>query len=139
MNVKNNLTILSSVWKNKESILEGVKNRAFKKSHIEEIAKSRQEICSTCIWNSKQYNTYEDLPEVITTVKDRDWIEDCIFSEDDRCLHCSCNIDLRNSIKLRSLSSRCPLPEPKWKEITEDETIVDEIYKIAVENESGNN
>lgn len=136
MNLKNNITILSSVWKNKESILEGIKNKAFRKEHVEEIAKHRSSICEGCIWNSKNYEVYEDVPEVIRNIKDRDWIEDCIFSEDARCLNCSCNINLGNSLKLRSLSSKCPLPEPKWQAVVEDDEIVNEIYKQAVENES---
>lgn len=134
MNSKNTKHLLSEIWKNKRSIAEGIKNKAFKKEHIEEVAKYRASICETCIWNSSKYETYEDVPEIIKEVKDRDWIEDTVLSTGTKCIYCTCNISIDNSIKLRSLSSKCPLPEPKWEAILEDEDEVAKIYTIAAKN-----
>lgn len=134
MNLKNNTHLLSEIWKNKKAIAEGIRNNAFKKKHIEEIALHRASICAKCIWNSKNYETYEEVPEVIKEIRDRDWIEDCIESNNERCINCSCNISIDSSIKLRSLSSQCPLPEPKWEAILKDEEQIAKIYSMAAKN-----
>ena len=129
------LRLLPEIWKNKTSILEGIKNRTFKKEDIEKLAEYRYSKCNNCIWNSKHYKKYEDVPEVIREIKDRDWIESCIGLNNEKCLHCTCNVSLTDSIKLRSLSANCPLPEPAWEAVIEDE-LQDEIYKIAKDNQN---
>ena len=129
------LRLLPDIWKNKSSILEGIKNRAFKKEDIEKLAEYRYSKCNTCIWNSKHYKQYEDVPEVIREIKDRDWIESCIQPNNEKCLYCTCNVSLTDSIKLRSLSANCPLPEPAWEAIVEAE-LQDEIYRIAKDNQN---
>lgn len=123
--------LLPEIWKNKESILEGIKNRTFKQDHIEDLAKHREEICKGCIWYSKHYNAYEEVPEVIREIKGQDWVEDCIFSEDARCLNCACVLSFRNSLKLRSPSSKCPLPEPKWEAVVGEQHVANEIIDIV--------
>jgi len=133
MNLKNTFKILPDIWKNKTSIMEGIKNKTFKKQDIEELAEYRHSICNSCIWNSKHYKILEDVPEVIKEIKGEEWVMDIIQSNDEKCLHCSCNVSFDNSIKIRSLSANCPLPEPAWEAIVESE-LQDEIYKIAKQN-----
>lgn len=135
MNLENSMKLLPEIWKNKKSILEGIKNKAFKKSDIEDIALFRHSICKGCVWNSKKYETYEEVPEFIREIKDEDWITSCIQSNNEKCLYCSCTISIDNSIKLRSLSSKCPLPEPKWEAVVEDEEQIAKIYTMAAKNE----
>ena len=36
------------IWKEKNKILEGIRNNIFKKADVEHIAAERMEICSTC-------------------------------------------------------------------------------------------
>lgn len=86
------------IWKAKGQILEGIKNNIFKTEHIEEIARERQKICDTC-----------------TSKGDK-----CVMPGTAPCCgECGCSLKL----KLRSLSSDCPLT--KWKaELTFDEEYV---------------
>ena len=39
---------LIEIWKNKGKIYEGIKNKIFKKAHVEEVAQSRMVICINC-------------------------------------------------------------------------------------------
>jgi hypothetical protein len=41
------------VWKEKNKILEGIKNRVFKKADVEHIAAERMAICDTCSFLDK--------------------------------------------------------------------------------------
>ena len=85
------------IWKSKGQILEGIKNNIFKTDHIEEIAAERLDFCKGCV-------LYDGHCAVIGTGP-------C-------CGSCGCSLKL----KVRSLSSECPLPEPKWKaELTFEE------------------
>ena len=86
------------IWKAKGEILEGIKNNIFKTDHIEEIASERQKICDQC-----------------TSKGDK-----CVMAGTGPCCgECGCSLKL----KLRSLSSNCPLN--KWKaELTFDEEYV---------------
>lgn len=135
MNLTNTTHLISEIWKNKKSIAEGLKNNVFRKQHIEDLAQYRHSICETCIWNSKQYQAYDDVPDVIKDLRDQDWIEDCLKPNTENCLNCSCNIAIDSSIKLRSLSSKCPLPEPKWEQVLDDEDQIAKIYIMAAKNE----
>lgn len=78
------------IWKSKGQIIEGIKNNIFKNDHVEEIALERQNICDEC-----------------TSKGDK-----CVMPGTGPCCNeCGCSLKL----KLRSLSSNCPLN--KWKEI----------------------
>jgi hypothetical protein len=71
-------------------IAEGWANLAFKKKHIERIAKSRMLICNTCEAHSDKHDTVRI---------------------DKHCIECGCPL----SSKTRSLSTACPLN--KWKSV----------------------
>lgn len=86
------------IWKEKNKILEGVKNSIFKTEHVEEIAFFRNEICRFC--------------EFIDT----DGSKCAVPGTQPCCSKCGCSLHL----KTRSLSSECP--EGFWKaELTEEE------------------
>jgi hypothetical protein len=124
--------LLPEIWKNKSKITEGIKNLAFKKEHIEDLAKYRKSICETCIWfNKNQKNKpFTEIPEVIRKLKDKKWIEDIVESNNDKCIDCGCGLG-EQSIKLRCTSCSCGLN--LWKSVTSVEEQV-EINKI-IENE----
>lgn len=90
------------LWKSKGQILEGVTNSIFKKEDVEEIAKSRMEICFFC--------------DVYTETS-----EGCMVPGTSPCCNqdkggCGCSL----AFKTRSLSSECPLGH--WKaELSQDE------------------
>ena len=85
------------LWKNSGNILEGIKNKIFKKEHIEVIAKERLSVCESC----PLFDTTGDKCLVPGT-------EPC-------CSSCGCSMDL----KLRSLGSECP--EGKWDAVLSHE------------------
>jgi len=79
-----------------------VKNSVFKKEHIEDIAKERMNVCHAC-----QLYTTDDAGCMIPGT------HPCC---DQRQGGCGCSL----SLKIRSLSSECPLG--KWKaELTQEE------------------
>jgi hypothetical protein len=80
------------IWKAKGQILEGIKNNIFKVDHIEEIAAERMAFCEGCILFDGKCAMPGTGP--------------C-------CGDCGCSLKL----KVRSLSSECPLAEPKWKAV----------------------
>ena len=87
------------VWKNRRSILEGIKNNTFKKEHIELIAQDRMEKCMAC-------------PHIDNEGKD------CLVPGTAPCCKlCGCKL----AWKLRSLSEECP--DGRWGEmlLTPDE------------------
>jgi len=88
---------LKKIWKNKEAILEGIKNNIFKKENIEVIAKERNKICKACDF----LDTTGDNCAVPLT-------SPC-------CALCGCSL----KFKLRSLSSECP--EGKWEAVLTDD------------------
>lgn len=124
--------LLPEIWKNKSKIAEGIKNLAFKKEHIEDLVKYRKSICETCIWfNKNQKNKpFTEIPEVIRKLKNKEWIEDIVESNNDKCIDCGCGLG-EQSIKLRCTSCSCGLN--LWKSVTSVEEQV-EINKI-IENE----
>lgn len=80
------------IWKAKNQILEGIKNNIFKVDHIEEIAQERLAFCKGCV--------HFDGP--------------CMIGGTGPCCgDCGCSLKL----KVRSLSSTCPLEVPKWKAV----------------------
>lgn len=98
---KNILTI----WKNKNAIIEGIKNSVFKIEDVEQIATYRLDVCKGC-------SLYDESGE------------GCMVPGTSPCCNilkggCGCSL----SFKTRALSSACPHPDgPKWEaELTEDE------------------
>lgn len=81
---------LSVIWKNKEKILEGLKNRVFVKESVEVIAEQRLAICKGC----ELFDSAGDLCMMPGT-------QPC-------CGECGCSL----ALKTRSLSSECG--EKKW-------------------------
>lgn len=96
--------MLKQIFNNRKQILEGIKNNLFKKEHIEEIAFQRLQICIEC----KHYDIKGEGCLVIGTAP-------CCNKNTGGC---GCSL----ALKTRSLSSSCPLEQPKWKaELTEEE------------------
>jgi len=125
--------LLPEVWKNRTKILEGIKNLTFKQEHIEDLAKYRKSICSECIWFSKNQRnkSFDELPEIIKKLKSKQWFNEVMASNNEKCIHCGCGLG-EHSIKLRCTSCACSIG--KWQPLTTvDEQI--EIEKI-IENES---
>lgn len=88
---------LIKIWKEKGKILEGVKNSMFKQAHIEEIAKTRMNICDEC------------------PLIDREGTKCYMVGTQPCCGDCGCKL----SFKTRSLSSDCP--QGKWDAVTTEE------------------
>ena len=125
--------LLPEIWKNKAQIAEGIKNLAFKQEHIEDLAKYRKSICQTCIWFNKNQKDkhFDKIPELITTLKSKQWIDEITSSNNDKCIHCGCGLG-EHSMKLRATSASCPIG--KWQSVTSVEQ-QQEIEKI-IDNES---
>jgi len=82
--------------------VEGITNSVFKREDVEEIAEQRMAVCSTC-----QLITHDDKGCMVPGTTP------CC---DERQGGCGCSL----SLKIRALSSECPLG--KWiAEITEEE------------------
>lgn len=109
--------LLPEIWKNKMQIAEGIKNLAFKKEHIEQLAQHRKEICKTCIWfnQNQKGKSLQELPEVITKLKSEEWLGQVLNTKNDKCIHCGCGLG-EHSMKLRCLSCACPVG--KWQAVT---------------------
>jgi len=114
-------------------IAEGIKNLAFKKEHIEQLAQHRKEICKTCIWfnQNQKGKPLQELPEVITKLKSEEWLGQVLNTKNDKCIHCGCGLG-EHSMKLRATSASCPIG--KWLPVTSVEQ-QQEIEKI-IDNES---
>lgn len=85
---------LLKIWKNRNQILEGIRNKVFKKEHVEEVARERELICLNCDY----YNG------------------ECLVPGTGPCCgYCGCSLGL----KTRSLSSHCDLN--KWEAIMTEE------------------
>jgi hypothetical protein len=88
---------LIKIWKEKGKILEGIKNKVFKKEHIEQIYEERLKVCSSC----------EEVDDLGSK---------CVVRGTGPCCGlCGCSLGL----KLRSLASECPAN--KWQAITSEE------------------
>ena len=96
-------------FRNRKEILEGIKNRIFKKEHIEAEAKKRFDICRGC----------DSLDE-----KGGDCI---VLGTQPCCKECGCSLP----IKTRSLASECPLD--KWKALMDEDT--EEVLMMHIKNE----
>lgn len=122
--------LLPEIWKNKAQIAESIKNLAFKKDHIEELAKFRKTKCESCIWFNKNQKDkpFEEIPEIIRRLKSEEWIKEVTSSNNEKCIHCGCGLG-NQSLKLRCLSCRCPIGS--WMEVVseEEDKIIKEIIK----------
>lgn len=85
---------IKSIWNNRKLIAEGIKNRVFKKEHVEEIYNDRLEICKGC-----------DLIDLSG--------HECMVPGTQPCCgECGCSL----ALKLRSLSAACGHPKgAKWE------------------------
>jgi len=90
---------LIKLYKSKGLILEGIKNKIFKKKHIEEIFKERMQICRKCSFIDSKGN-------------------ECYMAGTQPCCgKCGCSL----SLKLRSLSSGCgDENNPRWDAVVDD-------------------
>ena len=84
-------------FKNRKQILEGIKNKIFKKEHVEAEAAARFIICQQCPF----------LDEVG---------KDCtVINTQPCCSKCGCSL----SLKTRSLSSECPVGN--WSAVIDED------------------
>ncbi len=87
-----------NAFKNRKQILEGIKNRVFKKEHVEAEAAKRWDTCKEC-------------PSLDTKGSK------CMAPGTQPCCsECGCSL----ALKTRALSSDCPLG--KWKALMDEET-----------------
>lgn len=88
------MSLFSTIWNNKEQILEGLKNTILRNEFVEEVSKHRMEVCNECPSKGKK----------------------CLVKGTHPCCgECGCSLKL----KTRSLSSECPLG--KWSSIITEE------------------
>jgi len=92
-----NLSKYIGAFKNTSKILEGIKNKIFKKDHVEAEAKLRFNICKECSF-------FDDKG-----------IKCLVPGTQPCCASCGCSLDL----KTRSLSSECP--QGKWPALMTEE------------------
>ena len=92
-----NINKLLNGVKNIASVYEGVKNKIFKRSFVEDIANERWKICKVC----------EEL-DLVGKECAAPGTQPC-------CRDCGCSL----GIKTRALSNRCP--KDKWKELMSEE------------------
>lgn len=109
----NRISKLLGAFKNADKIFEGVKNKTFKKDHIEAVAASRNEICLNCSF-------YDNIGTNCAVPK----TQPC-------CSDCGCSLEF----KLRSLSSECP--KEYWSSVTSEEE-EELITKQIKDNETNN-
>lgn len=101
-----NLSIIQ-IWKAKNQIYEGIKNKVFKKEHVEDIAARRLRTCESC-------------PHI-----DKDGSKCAVPGTKPCCGLCGCSL----ALKTRSLSSECADEENKrWKAVLTDEE-QDKLYE----------
>lgn len=101
---------LIEAWKNKGKILEGIKNRIFRQSDVEEVYEERFAICKEC-------------PHMDVKGK-----ECYVPGTQPCCSKCGCSL----ALKLRSLSSGCGDEEnPRWDPILDD--IEEELMEEQIE------
>ena len=88
---------LIKVWKEKNKILEGIKNKVFKRKHIEHVAVERLNICRDC-------------PNI-------DYSGDKCYMKGTQpcCSLCGCDL----SLKTRALSAACD--DKRWDAVLSEE------------------
>ena len=88
---------LTTIWKNRKQILEGIKNSIIRDEFVEEVAEQRMLLCHTCPKKDIEGDT-------------------CLMPGTQPCCSlCGCSL----SFKVRSLSSDCPAH--KWKAVITEE------------------
>lgn len=88
---------LTTIWKNRKQILEGIKNSIIRDEFVEEVAEQRILLCHTCPKKDVEGST-------------------CLMPGTQPCCSlCGCSL----SFKVRSLSSDCPAH--KWKAVITEE------------------
>lgn len=85
------------IWKERNKILEGVRNSVFKKEHVEEIAAFRFSVCESC------------------PLIDKEGSKCAVIGTQPCCSDCGCSLRL----KTRSLSSECP--KGLWKAVVSEQ------------------
>lgn len=91
---------------NLKQVYEGWRNKLIPPSEIKEqidrVAEERTTICEKCEFvssNMKKFKNYHTM------------------RPDEHCTKCSCTI----SAKVKCLSCKCPLPQPKWNAVVSRE------------------
>ena len=105
------LAHLLKAFKNIDQIYEGIKNKTFKKEHIEAVAEHRWAICYRC-------------PSI-----DNRGTSCMVAKTQPCCKECGCSLGL----KMRSLSTECPLK--KWGPVMDDEAEEKLRKSIGIEND----
>jgi hypothetical protein len=99
-------TTISKAWENRSKIWEGLRNKTFKQSDVEELYEERIAIC-----RSNKCGNYDPTGES----------EKAVFKGKESCGACGCRLDW----KARSLSSTCGLEdiqqEPLWKAVVSEQ------------------
>jgi len=111
--------MLKEIFKNRKQIWEGLKNNIFKQEHIEEVYEERNNICRSC----ENFDQTGDGCAIPTTAP-------CCNKNTGGC---GCSL----SIKLRSLSTECPIG--KWKAVVtsqEEDMIRQQILNKNLSNDS---
>ena len=98
-------------FRNPAEIMEGIKNKIFKKEHVEAEAALRWAICKECSW------------------LDRNGKMCAVPGTQPCCSDCGCSL----SLKTRSLSSECP--QGKWPALMSEKE--EELLNHVIQNEDG--
>lgn len=111
LSLKKEMKDVIKIWKEKDKILEGIKNRIFKNADVEYIAAERMKICATCSFLDKQGTS-------------------CIVPGTEPCCGlCGCSL----SLKTRALSAACDAH--KWlAEISPEEQIAMDRHLLQEDN-----
>jgi hypothetical protein len=100
---------LTTIWKNRKQILEGIKNSIHRDEFVEDVSKHRMEVCNMCPNKDTSGDT-------------------CLMPNTQPCCSlCGCSLNF----KTRALSSDCP--DLKWKAIITEED-EDNLYKFDNNN-----
>jgi hypothetical protein len=101
---------LTDIFKNRSLVWDGLRNKVFKKEHVEAVYNERLEICNAC-----------DKIDI-------EGSKCAVPGTNPCCSECGCSL----SLKLRSLASECPLN--KWTALmsNQDESFV---KKVIEDNE----
>ena len=96
---------LKDIWKNRKQIMEGIKNSVIRDEFVEEIASTRMDICTSCVY------------------KDVEGKECMVPGTQPCCSLCGCSLEF----KTRSLSAECP--DDRWPSLIseEDEDTLDQL------------
>ena len=102
------------IWKNRNKILEGIRNSAFKRDDVEQIANERLAICRS---NDCGFHDPNGISEA------------AVVKGQESCSSCVCKL----TWKTRSLSSSCPVNS--WGAILSDSEEAALNTKLGIDNE----